>query len=389
MTIAPAIPPDLRSWSGLRLAAGAAQGTLRLPTCEDCGAVSYPPLETCRTCLGDRLAWRAVDGAGIVISSTWLRHSPDTYYKARLPLLIGVVRLDAGPAVMAFLAADCAEIGKQVTVDILHDPARRAVLAARAAGSESQTWEGLMTNRTIEGKTVLITGAMGGIGRALVAAFAAAGAGTVLAGRHDQDVAVAGGSKTVRRVTVDVTDQASVDAVVAANDVDILVNNAGVNFNEGLLSADGMRQAADEIAVNYLGSLRMIRAVAPGMRARGSGIVVNLLTVLAHVNLPMMGSYCASKAAGLSMTQGVRAELAPWGVRVVGIFPGATDTRMTANLPPPKMPPAAVARAVVEAITSGKEDSFPGDMATGLHEKLRADAKAVEHELAGMLPRIG
>lgn len=389
MSIAPAIPPDPRSWSGLRLAAGAAVGALRLPSCVACGAISYPPLETCRACLGDQLVWRAIDGAGAVLSSTWLRHSPETYYKARLPLLIGVVRLDAGPVVTAFLATDCAETGTRVTVDILHDPARRAVLAGRLAGSPPVTWENIMSNRTIEGKTVLITGANGGIGQALVNAFMAAGAGTVLAGQRGSVSEGASRDEPVRGVLVDVTDQASVDAVVGAGDIDILVNNAGVNFNDGLLSADGMEQAAEEVAVNYLGTLRMIRAVAPGMRARGSGIVVNLLTVLAHVNLPLMGSYCASKAAALSMTQGARAELAPWGVRVVGVFPGATDTRMTENFPPPKMAPAAVARAVIDAITFGQEDCFPGEMAAGLHEKLREDAKAVEHELAGMLPRVG
>ena len=56
------------------------------------------------------------------------------------------------------------------------------------------------------------------------------------------------------------------------------------------------------------------------MKRRNAGLIVNLSTILAHVNLPLMGSYCASKAALHSLTQGVRAELAPWGVRVMGVY---------------------------------------------------------------------
>jgi len=94
--------------------------------------------------------------------------------------------------------------------------------------------------------------------------------------------------------------------------------------------------AREEIEANYLAPLRVTRAFAPALIANG-GAVLNMLTILARVNLPFMGSYCASKAAGLSLTQGLRGELGPKGIRVVAAMPGAVDTRMTAMLTIPKM----------------------------------------------------
>ncbi len=100
-----------------------------------------------------------------------------------------------------------------------------------------------------------------------------------------------------------------------------------------------------------------------------------------------MGSYCASKAACWSLTQAVRAELAPPGIRVIGIFPGAVDTRMSAVFPPPKLAPAEVAAATVSAIQQGLEEAYPGAMAEGMITGLRTDPKAVEREMAGYLPQ--
>ena len=111
-----------------------------------------------------------------------------------------------------------------------------------------------------------------------------------------------------------------------------------------------------------------------------------MLSVLAHVNLPMLGSYSASKAAALSLTEAARAELAPCGVRVCGIFPGAVDTRMSAHIPPPKLAPAQLAEAVVRMLRDGVEDIFPGAAAEGLNKAIRADRKAVEKEMAARLP---
>jgi NAD(P)-dependent dehydrogenase (short-subunit alcohol dehydrogenase family) len=95
-----------------------------------------------------------------------------------------------------------------------------------------------------------------------------------------------------------------------------------------------------------------------------------------------MGSYCASKAAALSFTQGLRGELAPKGVRVVGALPGAIETRMTTMLTIPKMAPADAAREILDGFEAGEEDIYVGDMARGLAEGLKHDPKGVERQLA-------
>ena len=154
----------------------------------------------------------------------------------------------------------------------------------------------------------------------------------------------------------------------------------------GLLDADTLDGARQEIEVNYLGTLNVIRAFAPFMKAERQGVIVNVLTVLAHACLPSMGSYCASKAAALSMTQGVRAELMPWGVRVAAIFPSTVDTPASADSPPPKLRPAEVAEAVVTTILNGTEDHYPGRIASDLYAGWRDSHKVVERELAQMLP---
>ena len=377
----PHLPPSGRGPEALKLTSAAARGELRLPVCDACGRVRYPPGEFCGDCLSDALTWREVDGRGICLATTRLHRSNAKFFESRMPWLVGMVRLEVGPVVAVHLAPGI-EAESVVRVSARLDAAGQGVLCAEALEGETKPMSEVMANTEIEGRVVLITGAGGGIGRALVAAFAAAGAARVLAATRD-----GAGVGDASPLALDVTSAESIAALGGALDeVEILVNNAGRNFNEGLLATTDMALAEEEMAVNYFGALRLIRAVAPAMKRRNAGLIVNLATVLAHVNLPLMGSYCASKAALHSATQGIRAELAPWGVRVMGVYPGAVDTAMSADFPPPKMAPTALAQAVLEAIAEGIEDCYPGDMARELRAKLDADAKAVERELAAYLP---
>ena len=239
----------------------------------------------------------------------------------------------------------------------------------------------------IAGTTALVTGANRGIGKALVEALLQAGAAKIYAATRDGVAAFPGNARLVP-LTLDITKPAQVAAAVqAAGDVHVLINNAGVNRNAGLLHAASLDGARAEMETNYFGTLAMCRAFAPVLARSGGGAIVNILSIAARVNLPFMGSLCASKAAGLSMTQGVRAELAKSGTRVVAVMPGAVDTRMTAGVDVPKMQPADVARAVLEALEAGQEDIYPGDMASGMAAGLAADPKAVEKQCAAYLPR--
>ncbi|WP_315702823.1 MULTISPECIES: SDR family oxidoreductase [unclassified Bradyrhizobium] len=233
---------------------------------------------------------------------------------------------------------------------------------------------------TIKDSVVFITGATGAIAQALIAGLLARGAAKVYAAARDVTRVTA--SERVVPVKLDVASDTDVTAAAAlATDVTLLINNAGVNHNTALLLAPDLAIAREEIEINYLAPLRLARAFAPAL-IKNSGAMLNILTILARVNLPFMGSYCASKAAALSLTQGLRGELAPKGVRVVAALPGAVDTRMTAGLPIPKMTTEEAAREILDGFEAGEEDIYVGEMAKGLAAGLARDHKAVERQLA-------
>lgn len=238
----------------------------------------------------------------------------------------------------------------------------------------------------ISNAAVLVTGANRGIGRRIADCLLAAGAPRIYAGARDTEkLGTLAGNERVVPVALDVTDLAQVAAAVQrCTDVALLINNAGVNRNRPLIGEpEALRNARAEIEVNYLGTLSMCRAFAPVLKANGGGMIVNVLSVIGRVNLPAIGSYCASKAAAYSMTQGVRAELAAQGTHVMGVLPGAVDTDMT---PGGDARPEDVAAAIVEAISNDVEDLYPDAMARGLDEGLARDAKAVERDMATYLP---
>jgi NAD(P)-dependent dehydrogenase (short-subunit alcohol dehydrogenase family) len=233
---------------------------------------------------------------------------------------------------------------------------------------------------TIKGSVVLITGARGAIAQALMSELNVRGATKIYAAARD--ISGLAASSRLVPIKMDVTSDGDVaKAAALATDVTLLINNAGVNHNTSFMTAPDLAMAREEIEANYLAPLRLTRAFAPTLTAN-HGAVLNLLTILARVNLPFMGSYCASKAAALSLTQGLRGELAPRGVRVVAALPGAVDTRMTATLTIPKMTTADAAAEILDGFEAGEEEIYVGEMARGIADGLAHDAKAVERQLA-------
>ena len=236
----------------------------------------------------------------------------------------------------------------------------------------------------VAGAVAFVTGTNRGIGAQFVKALKVRGAAKIYAASR-RGVTTEDG---VTPVKLDITRPDQVAAAAAlARDTIVLINNAGVNFNTPLLNAPSEENARVEMEVNYFGLLAMCRAFAPILRANGGGIIVNMLSILGRVNLPLMGSLCASKAAGLSLAQGMRAQLAGQGTLVIGVMPGAVDTDMTKDFPPPKIAPADVATAVMDAIEAGQEEVYPGDMAQGIARGLAVDPKSVEKEFAAYLPK--
>jgi NAD(P)-dependent dehydrogenase (short-subunit alcohol dehydrogenase family) len=230
----------------------------------------------------------------------------------------------------------------------------------------------------IEGKRVLVTGASRGLGRTLVFAFAEAGASEVIAGtrrEEDRDRLKGEASEQGLKITpvqLEVRSDEDIRAVAQLGPIDILVNNAGVAGFGNPMTMDFDR-IEEEIEVNYLGTLRMIRAVVPAMIEQGHGVVVNVATAFAKVNLPLVGTYCATKSALLSLGQALRAYLSEHGIVVITVLPTTIDTDMSRGANVPKMGAEFVAGEILEAIREEKHDPPIGDEARGVLDGLAKD----------------
>ena len=169
---------------------------------------------------------------------------------------------------------------------------------------------------------ILITGASGAIGRAMRATLEAAGHRVLGTARKPAD--------TQGFLPLDVTDAASVAACVAAaqdrmGQIDVLVNNAGYDLYGGL-EETSFDAFLDQIDTNFLGAVRMTKAVLPLMRAQGAGRIVNVSSLGGLVGLPMNSAYAASKFALEGFSESLRLELLPDRIFVSLIEPEAVAT---------------------------------------------------------------
>lgn len=234
----------------------------------------------------------------------------------------------------------------------------------------------------IEGKRVLVSGAGRGLGRALVTVLAEAGAGEVIAGTRKAEVReeLKTFSPRITPVQLDVTNDADVAAVAQMGAVDILINNAGfAGFGNPLtMSFDDIER---EVDVNYLGVLRLTRAIAPAMIAQGQGMIVSVATAFAKVNLPLVGTYCATKSALLSLGQALRAYLADYGIRVITVMPTTIDTDMSSGADVPKMTKEFAAAEILAAIRDEAHDPPIGEEAKSVLDEFSKDPIGLERML--------
>lgn len=231
----------------------------------------------------------------------------------------------------------------------------------------------------------LVTGANRGIGRAYAERLAQAGATRIYAGARNlqslKDLAKTYSS--VVPIHLDVTDTRSIqDAAERASDVNLLVNNAGVAHVGGITTTDSFDDARTEMDVNYFGLLAMSRAFAPILIANSPSAIINVLSIASLMGSPRLGTYGASKAAALSATRAIRAELAPKGVHVLGVMPGYVDTDLTAGFDVDKISTADVVEATLAALAAGEDDVYPGERATQLAGAYFTDYKNLEKQLA-------
>ena len=184
----------------------------------------------------------------------------------------------------------------------------------------------------MSGKSVLITGCSeGGIGYALAQALAAKGYKVIATVRSAARAGNLAGLTNVEVLEMDVRDDASVKAALArAGDIDVLVNNAGFEV-WGPLEEMTVDDVKDQFETNVYGPFRLITAVVPAMRNRGSGVIVNVSSVAGRVGAPLNGLYAASKFALEALSETLKYELGHFGIRVHVIEPGGVETAFGSN----------------------------------------------------------
>src|SRR4051794_15770826 len=169
----------------------------------------------------------------------------------------------------------------------------------------------------LTGKTAVVTGGAGGIGKAIVEHLESAGAST-----HVWDLATA----------VDITDRASVEhAARAAGPIDVLVNGAGIDAIGPFLESDEADWRSI-VEVNLLGTIRCCHVVAAGMIARSRGTIVNIASDAGRVGSSGEAVYSGTKGGVIAFTKSLAREVAASGVRVNCVCPGPTDTPLLAQV---------------------------------------------------------
>lgn len=231
---------------------------------------------------------------------------------------------------------------------------------------------------------VLVTGANRGIGAEFVAQLKERGATKIYAASRNASALDVDG---VEPIQLDITDPAQVRAAAdAASDVQVLINNAGISTSTSLISGD-VAEIRREMDTNFFGPLLMTQAFAPILKANGGGAILNVVSALSWFTVPGAGAYAASKAAAWSLTDNARLELADQGTQVVGVHMGLVDTDMAAGTQAPKISPAALAAAGLDAIESGLDEVLADDWARLVKSGLAFDPSARYEQLFAALAK--
>jgi short-subunit dehydrogenase len=246
----------------------------------------------------------------------------------------------------------------------------------------------------LAGRSVLLTGATGGLGHAIARRLRAAGAELVLTGRRTEVLAPLAAETGARSLAVDLADAGAVARLAAeCAGVDVLVSNAGLP-GTGQLASFSVEEIDRALAINLRAPMVLARVIGERMVARRSGHMVFMSSLAGKVGTPRSSVYSATKFGLRGFAQSLREDLRPSGVGVSAIFPGfVRDAGMFhdtgAKLPPGvgTVSPEAVADAVVRAIerNRGEVDVAPvslraGAMAAGLAPDLAA---TVQRKLGG------
>ena len=245
----------------------------------------------------------------------------------------------------------------------------------------------------IKPSIALVTGASSGIGKATAERLAKAGYKVYGTSRRGAQT----GQRLFEMLPLDVTSDESVEKAVnevirLEGRIDLLVNNAGFGVAPAAAEESSVEQARSIFDTNFMGIVRMTRAVVPHMRQQGSGRIVNIGSVLGFLPMPYGALYAATKHAIEGYSESLDHELRTWGIRVSVIEPAYTKTQFDANLlePDSKLDEyrdvrAALANKVKQVIAAGDE---PGVVADVVLEAASAARPKLRYAAGGLANRL-
>ena len=219
--------------------------------------------------------------------------------------------------------------------------------------------------KSLDGRTVLVTGANGGLGEQFVTQALERGARKVYAAarkpRQWDDA-------RVQALALDITDpQAIAEAAALAADVDLLVNNAAIAPANDSLSGNE-EELRRIFETNFFGTLRLANAFAPVLASHGGGTILNILSAAAWIGLGT--GYAVSKAAMWSATNGLRFQLQEQNTQVIGLLVGMVDTPMSARWDVPKVTAASVVSQAYDGVANGAMEILADETTRGLKSML-------------------
>ena len=236
----------------------------------------------------------------------------------------------------------------------------------------------------LNNRIALVTGANRGIGLGLVNALLGRDVKKIYAAARDIDRLPDFDDSRVVPLHLDITDASQIEkAANTANDVELLINNAGVAAFTSLLT--GPRELLErDMRTNYFGTLDMVRAFVPALESQQKAAIVNIVTIAAFTNFPIVGGYSASKSAEFSLSQGIRIELASKGIDVHTVNPGPIDTELATEFPMEKASVTETAENILTGIERGEPDIFPDDAGRQMFDVWHKDYRQLEQMVSEM-----
>ncbi|MGB7402533.1 MAG: SDR family NAD(P)-dependent oxidoreductase [Arcobacter sp.] len=230
----------------------------------------------------------------------------------------------------------------------------------------------------LENKTVFITGANGGLGSAFVKEFLNQNVKKIYCSARDINKlnSLQKLSNKIELVELDITNKEQLKSLISSiGKIDILVNNAGVNSDKRFFDDETV-----DFDVNLFGTLNSCRILSENINK--DGVIINMSSILALINLPIMALYCASKSALHSITQALRAELKIKDISVYEVLPGPIDTDMSKDLQMSKTSPIDIVKATINGLNSSEYEIYPDSFAKVIKKRLEEDKVNLENEFA-------